>query len=91
MSETTNLSALAQFVGQSPLATPDRAKERRRLAAIAGRIEQKPMHRTVGELLGVVLTLSARSRRAALPRATIEIDVFSPGGKRAVRLTVGQG
>jgi hypothetical protein len=43
----------------------------------------------VGDLLGVVLVLSARARRMAQPEVGIDIDVFAPGGKRALRLTIG--
>ena len=37
-------------------------------------------------LLGVVLTLSARTRRMIMPRVDIDLDVFMPGGQRAVRI-----
>jgi hypothetical protein len=37
-------------------------------------------------LLGVVLALSARTRRLVLPKVGIDLDVFAPGGRRAVRL-----
>ncbi len=54
--------------------------------AIARRLEPRPVHRKVADLLGVVMTLSARSRRSMLPKVDIELDVFSPDGSRAVRL-----
>jgi hypothetical protein len=42
--------------------------------------------RSVGDLLAVVMTLSARTRRMSQEPARIELDVFAPGGKRAVLL-----
>lgn len=42
--------------------------------------------RRVGDLLGSVLALSARTRRMVKPKAFTELDVFGPGGNRAVRL-----
>jgi anthranilate phosphoribosyltransferase len=46
--------------------------------------------RSVGDLLGVVLVLSSRARRMAQPPVSIDIDVFAPGGKRALRLNIGR-
>jgi len=40
-------------------------------------------------MLGAVLALSSRTRRMVQPRTKIDIDVFAPGGKRALRLTLG--
>jgi hypothetical protein len=40
----------------------------------------------VSDLLGVVLTLSARTRRMIMPKVEIDLDVFGPGGQRAVRI-----
>jgi hypothetical protein len=87
MSENTALSELANFVGRSPLATADLSARNRVLAGMTGRLLGKK--RSVGDLLGVVLVLSARARRVAQPQANIDIDVFAPGGKRALRLTLG--
>ncbi|WP_108398565.1 hypothetical protein [Devosia submarina] len=87
MSENTALSELANFVGRSPLATADLSARNRVLAGMTGRLLGKK--RSVGDLLGVVLVLSARARRMAQPQANIDIDVFAPGGKRALRLTLG--
>ena len=53
------------------------------------RLDPRPQRRSVSDLLGVVMTLSARTRRMSMPRAEIDIDVFAPGGKRAVRMFVG--
>ena len=37
-------------------------------------------------MLSVVLSLSARTRRMVLPRVHIDMDVFGPNGKRALRI-----
>jgi len=47
---------------------------------------RKPAKPRVSELLGVVLALSARTRRMIMPRVTVELDVFAPGGIRAMRV-----
>ncbi|HEY0919980.1 hypothetical protein [Devosia sp.] len=87
MSDTSSLTALARFVGQSRLSTPEPLAYRRTISAIAGRLQPRPAAGyRVADLLGAVLALSARTRRMALPPARIEVDVFAPGGGRAVRL-----
>jgi hypothetical protein len=90
LSELSNLSELARFVGRSRLASPDAMQRARVTAGIAHSLEARPQRRSVGELLGVVLVLSARTRRVASPRVAIDLDVFSPGGGRAVRLILGR-
>lgn len=86
MSDTTALTDLARFVGQSQAAGESAAVT----GAVAGNgaIQFRPRaaKRGVGDLLGVVLTLSARTRRSMMPHVEIELDVFSPNGERAVRL-----
>ena len=42
--------------------------------------------RGVGDLLAVVMALSARTRRMLMPQVGIELDVFGPDGSRAVRV-----
>jgi hypothetical protein len=44
--------------------------------------------RGVGDLLGVVMALSARTRRMLMPHVEIELDVFDPDGARAVHITL---
>jgi hypothetical protein len=87
MSENTALTELANFVGRSPLTSADLSARNRVLAGMTNRLLGKK--RSVGDLLGVVLVLSARARRVAQPKTSIDIDVFAPGGKRALRLTLG--
>jgi len=87
MSENTALTELANFVGRSSLASPDMAMRNRALAGITQRI--LPRKRSVGDLLGVVLALSARTRRMVQEPVAIDLDVFAPGGSRAVDLIFG--
>ena len=84
MSENTALTELANFVGRSPLASEDMAVRNRALAGITQRM--LPKKRGVGDLLGVVLALSARTRRMVQEPVRIDLDVFAPGGSRAVEL-----
>jgi hypothetical protein len=87
MSETTALTELANFVGRSPLASEDMAMRNRALAGITARM--LPRKRGVGDLLGVVLALSARTRRMVQDPVHIDLDVFAPGGGRAIELIFG--
>ena len=87
MSENTALTELANFVGRSELASEDMAVRNRALAGITQRM--LPKKRGVGDLLGVVLALSARTRRMVLEPVRIDLDVFAPGGSRAVELLFG--
>jgi len=88
MSERSALSDLAHFVGRSALASEDTAVRNRALAGMTGRM--LPKRRSVGDLLGVVLALSARTRRMVQEPVSIDLDVFAPGGRRAIRLTIGE-
>jgi len=87
MSDTTALTDLARFIGQSQLAGDDAAAWKA-LATAKPATQLKPRiaKRSVSDLLGVVLTLSARTRRSMLPRVDIDLDVFAPDGSRAVRI-----
>jgi hypothetical protein len=87
MSENTALTELANFVGRSELASEDMAVRNRALAGITQRM--LPKKRGVGDLLGVVLALSARTRRMVQEPVRIDLDVFAPGGSRAVELLFG--
>ena len=86
MSDTSSLTELARFVGQSQLVDARcgsrKARQRHRRAPAAG-VRQR---QRVSDLLAVVLTLSARTRRMVLPQVEVELDVFAPGGQRAVRM-----
>ncbi|MCY1556680.1 hypothetical protein D9M68_934490 [compost metagenome] len=87
MSENTALSELANFIGRSSLVSEDMAVRNRALAGITQRM--LPRKRGVGDLLGVVLALSSRTRRMVQEPVNIDIDVFAPGGARAIRMSFG--
>lgn len=88
MSETSSLSELARFVGESRLVTADAGAHRVAVNAITSRLGSRLPRRGVGELLSAVMALSARTRRMLLPPVRIELDVFAPDGARAVRVTM---
>ena len=87
MSERTALTELAHFVGRSSLLSADMAARNRVLAGMTQRM--MPRKRSVGELLGVVLALSARTRRMVQEPVSVDVDVFAPGGARAIRMSFG--
>jgi hypothetical protein len=85
MSEYSSLSDLARFLGQTQISGA--SEGRRAVNDIVGRTApQRPSRQRVSDLLSVVLTLSARTRRMILPKVEVELDVFAPGGQRAVRM-----
>ncbi len=88
MSERNALTELANFVGHSSLLSEDMAVRNRALTGITQRM--LPRKRGVGDLLGVVLALSSRTRRMVQEPVSIDLDVFAPGGARAIRLTIGR-
>jgi hypothetical protein len=90
MSDTSSLTQLAKFVGQSALSSSDPREQRRVIDSITGNLAAKLQRRSVGELLGAVLALSARTRRMVMPHVGIDLDVFTPGGKRAVKVVMPQ-
>ncbi len=89
MSERSALVELANFIGRSPLASPDTKVRNKALSGMTDRMLPR-QKRSVGDLLGVVMALSARTRRMAHTPARVEIDVFSPDGLRALRMTLGE-
>ncbi len=89
MSERSALVELANFIGRSPLASPDSSVRNKALTGMTQRMLPR-QRRSVGDLLAVVMTLSARTRRMAQEPANVEIDVFAPGGKRAIVMTLGE-
>ncbi len=87
MSDTSSLSDLARFIGQSGVIASDARANRRAVNDIIDHLSnRKPQKQKVSDLLGVVLTLSARTRRMILPKVDVDLDVFGPGGHRAVRI-----
>ena len=87
MSDTSSLSELARFVGQSGVIASDAGANRRAVNDIIMHMSNRQTKKQrVSDLMGVGLTLSARTRRMILPRVEVELDVFAPGGQRAVRI-----
>lgn len=86
MSDVSSLTELARFVGRSGLEME--SANARGVAVNPGNLKTapRPGKPKVADLLGVVLSLSARTRRMVLPKVEIDLDVFSPGGHRAVRM-----
>jgi hypothetical protein len=92
MSEVSNLTQLAKFVGQSAMLTTDVAANTVSSGGVRVALATKPQQRQrVSDLLAVVLTLSARTRRVVLPRCEIDLDVFAPDGVRAARIMLPRG
>ncbi len=87
---TKSLSDLANFVGKTAMPHKHRSNfwNAYKTATNASTIGKKPKRAT--DLLGVVMTVSARTRRIVAPRITIELDVFTPTGDRAVHLIMGK-
>ncbi|WP_196258541.1 hypothetical protein [Pelagibacterium limicola] len=87
MSDINALNQLANFRAGSPLASEDPVIRDQALRQLVRSLEpSKPIRRRVSDLLSVVMALSARTRRMVLPRVTVDVDVFTPGGSRAVHL-----
>ena len=86
MSDTSSLSELARFIGQSGVIASDAGANRHAVNEIVTHLSRKPQKQRVSDLLSVVLTLSARTRRMVMPKVAIDLDVFAPGGVRAVRI-----
>ena len=88
MSEQSALQELANFVARSSLASDDMAARNRALTGMTGRM--LPRKRSVSDLLAAVMVLSARTRRMGQDPVHIDLDVFAPGGHRALRIYLGK-
>ena len=88
MSELSSLSELARFVGQSSLASENAETRVQAVNAMVARFNPSLKRRSVTELLGAVMALSARTRRMLMPAVAIDLDVFTPAGSRGVRVTL---
>ncbi len=89
MSKTKTLTELASFVGRSAIPRKNRSS----FWSACNTISFKDQHHTettsASDLLAMVMTISARTRRIVTPRTSIELDVFTPNGTRAVQLIMG--
>jgi hypothetical protein len=84
MSDTSSLTELANFIGQSTLA--EQSANGRAVNDIVKHLGRRDSRQRVSDLLAVVMTLSARTRRTIMPPVEVDLDVFAPGGGRAVRI-----
>jgi hypothetical protein len=83
MTETTSPAKVMELALQRPTVAGTKPRVSGALAA-----NRKLQKLGIGDLLSVVLALSARTRRVVQPRVTIDLDVFAPGGRRAVRMVM---
>lgn len=90
MSDTTPLTDLANFVAKSPLVSQDEFEHRVAVNAVVDNLSPRPAHQKVTDLLGIVMALSARTRRMVQSPVEVDLDVFSPNNTRAVKLRIGQ-
>ncbi len=90
MNKTTPLTDLANFVGRSQVSSEQQEHFWQAYGLAAERTMRRPVAAKVTDLLGMVTTLSARTRRIAAPVTITELDVFSPNGNRAVHLIMGE-
>jgi len=88
MSDISILKELRSFTAASPLATNNPARANAALWALARAMApaHRPVRHRVSDMLAAVMALSARTRRSACPRVNVDIDVFAPGGQRALRI-----
>jgi hypothetical protein len=86
MNSTPSLAELAAFTGQSHLIAESQAERRSAVEALFKAMTPPIKRRGIGELLATVLTISSRTRRLMMPVVSVELDVFGPRGRRAVRL-----
>lgn len=86
----SNLDNLIKFEPKSKLLSSDENVRRAEFLKLATGIDTSAREQMrARDLLGVVLAISARTRRVVKPKATISVSVFSPNGKRAVTLLQG--
>ncbi len=91
MNKSTPLSDLANFVGRSESTTREQKRFWQAYGTAAEQTMRRPVTAKVTDLLGVVTTLSARTRRIVAPLTITELDVFTPNGDRAVQLIMNEG
>lgn len=95
MSKISSLTELANFVSKSAENQPySKAKlhsgfwQAYKSATTSNKKRGQPA--SVSDLLATVMAISARTRRIVAPKTYVELDVFTPSGKRAVQLIMGQ-
>ncbi|MEX0859845.1 MAG: hypothetical protein WEB63_02140 [Cucumibacter sp.] len=83
MSDLRTLRELAELASQAAPGLERRISAASRGMATAG---LRPARPRVAELLSLVMILSARTRRIGREPVDIDLDVFAPDGRRAVRM-----
>lgn len=89
MNDLKVLTELAGFVTKSPLLSENVVSRQMALNGLVARLEPRPLHRRATDLLGVVMALSARTRRISQPRVGVDVDCYAPNGGRAVQVNMG--
>lgn len=89
MSKTRTLTDLASFVGRSAIPRKYRSNFWNAYNVTPFSEQHHTETASASDLLAMVMTISARTRRIVAPRTLIELDVFSPNGNRAVQLIMG--
>lgn len=89
MSKTKTLSDLASFVGRSAIPRKNRSEFWNAYNTATFKEQHHTEAASASDLLAMVMTISARTRRIVAPRTLIELDVFAPNGARAVQLIMG--
>ncbi|MCZ4272898.1 hypothetical protein [Maritalea porphyrae] len=90
LKDLDQLRELASFEPKSDLASSDSRKRKSTLLRIAQNIAERSQQKTVAEMLGSVMAISARTRRVLHEPVSVELDVFNADGSRAVVLEFGQ-
>ncbi len=90
MSENKALSELVNFIAKSPLASENDIERRSALSSISKNISPIPIQKKVTKLFDAIIILSARSKRIMMPKVQIDIDVFTPNSKRAVKILMAK-
>jgi len=90
MSNNDALEQLAAIAGKSSVAAAFEAARHRVVNETVPGLDTRSIQRRASDLIGVILALSARTRRVVQPRVAIDLDVFTPRGRRAVALQFGR-
>jgi len=87
MSDMPHLRDLREFAPDSTLASNDALRANAALWAMARALApSRPVRQRVSDMVAVFMAMTARTRRTAHPRVNVDIDVFAPGGQRALRI-----
>ncbi len=90
MSTTDALADLARLASTARASSSFETARKKAVNGLSDGLDMRPLNRRAIDLLGAVLTLSARTRRVVQPRVDIDLDVFTPLGQRAVAIRYGR-